>query len=205
MKTNNRSLWCFALATLVATACGGANDPSDTTSTGSDNGATCDDRCTARLESCGVPHAQAGDACANRVCNSAPTATQLTCLDSTDCGVLTSSTEVCGIGGGDGGGTNPDGGSTAPDAGSTTSDAGSTTGGTCVALGATGCNAGNNPSGCCTDTTHPDTVCFSNADSSLECCVAQGNPCAESSDCCGNADSGGIYKCCPTGLCGAGC
>ncbi len=192
MKTTLTTAKCFALATLVAAGCTAADPPAQMGgTTGTQMGSDCFTRCSNKLTSCGVISPEAGDACANHVCNVSPTDDQLTCLESTACGLLTSSTQVCGFSLGGGGTTTSSGGTT------------TSSGGMCISLGAGGCNAQNNPSGCCTDAAHPSTVCHANADSSLQCCVPIGQPCTQSSDCCGSADSNGLYKCCPTGLCGA--
>jgi hypothetical protein len=189
------------LTLLFAAACG-SNSPSDTSSGGTTGQAgNCLDRCTAKLEACGVIAAQAGDACTNQICNNSPTDGQLACLESTDCQTLTSSTQVCGIGSG---GTTTSGTTTSGTTTSGTTTSGTTTSGTTTSgtttSGTTGmmCTAIGQPcmtlTECCG--TGSATTCTTKLGASqMTCCVTTSNSCSSDADCCAGS-CGPSQTCC---------
>lgn len=166
----------IAIACSSSESSSSGGDGSGGDGSGSQAASDCVDRCTALAQRCQQP----ADACAQQ-CQSL-TESQLTCLERAPCDI------------GDVRKCLKDG----SDAGSGRSDAstGKDSGGACKQLGATGCNALNNPSGCCTDSSHPKVACNGNNDGkgNAQCCVNQGDPCTNVTDCCGYAGASDQVK-----------
>jgi len=221
----------FAATAVVVTGCddgsssnndmmSGQDMTGQDTSSGTVSASECQTRCVDKAVACQAPETQAQGFCANDICASGLTESEISCLEGTDCQTLTAwfldpdGTSLCGIGGNN----NNNGGAcdgyprcegnsvvtcTEIDGGTSTETSAcgmleTCTDGECVAdacieTGMTGCNALNNPSNCCDDR----ETCFSNGNQAGEtiCCVPGGDPCDSHEQCCNSDNPTTPYQC----------
>ena len=172
------SVTIFAACSSSSTSSAGGGGGSDGGGGGSSQPATnCASRCATKATSCGASASDAAAQCQS-VCASA-TEGDIVCAEAATCAALIASKGHCPTGSGS-------------SSSSSSSSGSSGTGGSCIALGATGCDGAHR---CCTDK-NAAAACDNTY---KRCGVMGGKTCSTDTDCWGALPAEGAnYKCCGT-------